>query len=126
MKQILWSCAGLLLALLALSGGFRLFYDFEYHKIRPLCGEWRSTLDDTRLEIDHRDDGFRIRIHRYDPRTGRESFERHPLKYASCIHYTTYGGARVDLFHTPGSDLLLVIPEGIFKRDLSNLQNNLP
>lgn len=44
MKQILWSCAGLLLALLALLGGFRLFYDFEYHKIRPLCGEWRSTL----------------------------------------------------------------------------------
>ena len=94
MKQILWSCVGLLLALLTLLGGFRLFYDFEYHKIRPLCGEWRSTLDDTRLEIDHRDDGFRIRIHRYDPRTGRESFERHPLKYASCIHYTTYGGVR--------------------------------
>lgn len=39
MKQILWSCVGLLLALLALLGGFRLFYDFEYHKIRPLCGE---------------------------------------------------------------------------------------
>lgn len=126
MKQILWSCTGLLLALLALLGGFRLFYDFEYHKIRPLCGEWRSTLNDTRLEIDHQDDGFWIRIHRYDPRTGRESFEMHPMKYASCIHYTTYGGARVDLFHTPGSDLLLVIPGGIFKRDLSNLQNDLP
>ena len=109
MKQILWSCVGLLLALLALLGGFRLFYDFEYHKIRPLCGEWRST-----------------RIHRYDTRTGRESFERHPLKYASCIHYEDYGRARVDLFHTPGSDLLLVIPGGIFKRDLSNLQNDLP
>lgn len=51
MKQILWSCAGLLLALLALLGGFRLFYDFEYHKIRPLCGEWRSTLDDTRSRL---------------------------------------------------------------------------
>lgn len=101
MKQILWSCAGLLLALLALLGGFRLFYDFEYHKIRPLCGEWRSTRNDTRLEINHTDDGFWIRIHRYDPRTGRESFEMHPLKYASCIHYTTYGGARVDLFHPP-------------------------
>ena len=126
MKQILWSCAGLLLALLALLGGFRLFYDFEYHKIRPLCGEWCSTLNDTRLEIVHQDDGFWIRIHRCDPRTGRESFEMHPMKYASCIHYTTYGGARVDLFHTPGSDLLLVIPGGIFKRDLSNLQNNLP
>lgn len=36
MKQILWSCAGLLLALLALLGGFRLFYDFEYHKIRRM------------------------------------------------------------------------------------------
>lgn len=62
MKHILWSCVRLLLALLALLGGFRLFYDFEYHKIRPLCGEWRSTLNDTRLEIDHRDDGFWIRI----------------------------------------------------------------
>ena len=50
----------------------------------------------------------------------------HPLKYASCIHYEDYGRARVDLFHTPGSDLLLVIPGGIFKRDLSNLQNDLP
>lgn len=50
----------------------------------------------------------------------------HPLKYASCIHYETYGGARIDLFHTPGSDLLLVIPGDIFKRDLSNLQNDLP
>lgn len=126
MKQILWSCVGLLLALLTLLGGFRFFNDSEYHKIRPLCGEWHSTRNDTRLEIDHRDDGFWIHIHRYDPRTGRESFEMHPLKYASCIHYTTYGGARVDLFHTPGSDLLLVIPGGIFKRDLSNLQNNLP
>ena len=56
MKQILWSCVGLLLALLALLGGYRLFYDFEYHKIGPLCGEWRSTRNDTRLEIDHRDD----------------------------------------------------------------------
>ena len=121
MKQILWSCAGLLLVLLALLGGFRLFYDFKYHKIRPLCGEWRSTLDNTRLEINHTDDGFWIRIHRCDPQTDRES-----LKYASCIHYEDYGRARVDLFHTPGSDLLLVIPGGIFKRDLSNLQNDLP
>ena len=29
MKQMLWSCVGLLLALLALLGGFRFFYDFE-------------------------------------------------------------------------------------------------
>lgn len=42
MKQILWSCVGLLLALLTLLGGFRFFYDSEYHKIRPLCGEWHS------------------------------------------------------------------------------------
>mgnify|MGYP000835722676 FL=1 len=49
MKQLLGICAGLLLALAAVLGAFYLFYDYEYHKIRPLCGEWHSTLDDLSL-----------------------------------------------------------------------------
>ena len=52
MKQLLWICAGILLTLAAVLGAFRLFYDYEYRKIRPLCGEWHSTLDDTRLVIE--------------------------------------------------------------------------
>ena len=52
MKQLLWICAGLLLTFTAVLGAFHLFYDYEYHKIRPLCGEWHSTLDDTRLVIE--------------------------------------------------------------------------
>ena len=39
MKQLLGICAGLLLALAAVLGAFLLFYDYEYHKIRPLCGD---------------------------------------------------------------------------------------
>ena len=40
-----WICAGILLTFTAVLGAFRLFYDYEYRKIRPLCGEWHSTLD---------------------------------------------------------------------------------
>ena len=52
MKQLLWICAGTLLTLAVVLGAFHLFYDYEYRKIRPLCGEWYSTLDDTRLVIE--------------------------------------------------------------------------
>ena len=38
MKQLLGICAGLLLTLAAVLGAFRLFYDYEYQKIGPLCG----------------------------------------------------------------------------------------
>ena len=44
MKQLLGICAGLLLTLAAVLGVFLLFYDYEYHKIRPLAnGIRRST-----------------------------------------------------------------------------------
>ena len=62
MKQLLWICAGLLLTFTAVLGAFHLFYDYEYHKIRPLCGEWHSTLDDTRLVIEPCSDKFRITL----------------------------------------------------------------
>ena len=38
MKQLLWICAGTLLTLAVVLGAFHLFYDYEYRKIRPLCG----------------------------------------------------------------------------------------
>ena len=98
MKQLLGICAGLLLALAAVLGAFYLFYDYEYRKIRPLCGEWHSTLDDTRLVIEP------------------------CLYYKDCVYYTTYGGRRVDLFYTPAADALLLVPGGTFKRT-SNLKD---
>ena len=110
MKPILWICAGILLTLAAVLGAFRLFYDYEYHKIRPLCGEWRSTRDDTRLVIAPCGDEFRITLMR------RGTSETHVLHYRNCIHYTTYGGRRVDLFYTPAADALLLVPGGAFKR----------
>ena len=60
MKQLLWICAGILLTFTAMLGAFHLFYDYEYHKIGPLCGAWHSTLDDTRLIIELCGDEFRI------------------------------------------------------------------
>lgn len=117
MKQLLWICAGILLTLAAVLGAFRLFYDYEYRKIRPLCGEWRSTLDDTRLVIAPCGDEFRITL------TRRGTSETHVLHYRNCVHYTTYGGRRVDLFYTPAADALLLVPGGTFKRT-SKLKDN--
>ena len=117
MKQLLGICAGLLLTLAAVLGVFLLFYDYEYHKIRPLCGEWHSTLDDTRLVIEPCGDKFRITI------TRRGTSETHLLHYKDCVYYTTYGGHRVDLFYTPTADTLLLVPGGAFKR-ISKPQDN--
>ena len=117
MKQLLGICVGLLLTLAAVLGAFRLFYDYEYRKIRPLCGEWHSTLDDTRLVIEPCGDKFRITI------TRRGTSETHLLHYKDCVYYTTYGGHRVDLFYTPTADTLLLVPGGAFKR-ISKPQDN--
>ena len=117
MKQLLGICAGLLLTLAAVLGVFLLFYDYEYRKIRPLCGEWHSTLDDTRLVIEPCGDKFRITI------TRRGTSETHLLHYKDCVYYTTYGGRRVDLFYTPTADTLLLVPGGAFKR-ISKPQDN--
>lgn len=117
MKQLLWICAGILLTLAAVLGAFRLFYDYEYRKIRPLCGEWHSTLDDTRLVIEPCGDKFRITI------TRRGTSETHALHYKDCVYYTAYGGCRVDLFYTPSADALLLVPGDAFKRT-SKLKNN--
>ncbi|WP_282197301.1 DUF3876 domain-containing protein [Alistipes finegoldii] len=110
MKPILWMCAGILLALAAVLGAFHLFYDSEYHKIRPLCGAWQSTLDDTQLAIEPCGDKFRITL------TRRGTSETHVLHYKDCVYYTAYGGRRVDLFYTPPADALLLVPGGAFKR----------
>ena len=110
MKPMLWICAGILLTLAAVLGAFRLFYDYEYHKIRPLYGEWHSTLDDTRLVIAPCGDEFRITL------TRRGTSETHVLHYRNCIHYMTYDGRRVDLFYTPSADALLLVPGDAFKR----------
>ena len=117
MKQLLWICAGILLTLAAVLGAFHLFYDYEYRKIRPLCGEWRSTLDDTRLVIAPCGDEFRITL------TRRGTSETHVLHYEDCIHYTTYGGRPGDLFYTPAADAMLLVPGGAFKRT-SKLKDN--
>lgn len=117
MKQLLGICAGLLLTLAAVLGAFRLFYDYEYRKIRPLCGEWHSTLDDTRLMIEPCRDKFRITI------TRRGTSETHLLHYKDCVYFTAYGGRRVDLFYTPSADALLLVPGSAFKR-ISKLKHN--
>ena len=117
MKQLLGIFVGLLLTLAAVLGAFHLFYDSEYHKIRPLCGAWHSTLDDTRLVIEPFGDKFRITI------TRRGTSETHALHYKDCVYYTAYGGCRVDLFYTPPADALLLMPGGAFKRT-SKLKNN--
>lgn len=112
-----WICAGILLTFTAVLGAFRLFYDYEYRKIRPLCGAWHSTLDDTRLVIEPCGDKFRITI------THRSTSETHLLYYKDCVYYTAYGGCRVDLFYTPPADALLLVPGDAFKRT-SKLKNN--
>ena len=85
MKQLLGICAGFLLALATVLGAFLLFYDYEYHKIGPLCGEWHSPLDDTRLVIEPCGDKFRITL------TRRGTSETHLLHYKDCVYYTAYG-----------------------------------
>ena len=110
MKQLLEICAGILLTLAAVLGAFHLFYDYEYHKIDPLCGAWHSTLDDTRLVIEPCGDEFRITL------TRRGTSETHALHYKDCVYYTAYGGCRIDLFYTPPADALLLVPGGAFKR----------
>ena len=116
MKQLLGICAGFLLALATVLGAFLLFYDYEYHKIGPLCGEWHSPLDDTRLVIEPCGDKFRITL------TRRGTSETHLLHYKDCVYYTAYGGRRVDLFYTPPADALLLVPGGAFKR-ISDLKD---
>ncbi len=118
MKQLLGICAGFLLALATVLGAFLLFYDYEYHKIGPLCGEWHSPLDDTRLVIEPCGDKFRITI------TRRGTSETHALHYKDCVYYTAYGGRRVDLFYTPPADALLLVPGGAFKRTLKLKDDN--
>ena len=81
-----------------------------------MCGEWRSTLDDTRLVIAPCGDEFRITLMHCGAGTGRSTSETHVLHYRNCVHYTTYGGRRVDLFYTPAADALLLVPGGAFKR----------
>lgn len=76
-------------------GAFHLFYDYEYHKIRPLCGEWHSTLDDTRLVIEPCSDKFRITL------THRGTSETHLLHYKVCVYYTAYDGRRSISFTRP-------------------------
>lgn len=117
MKQLLGICVGLLLTLAAVLGAFHLFYDSEYHKIRPLCGTWHSTLDDTQLVIEPCGDKFRITI------TRRSTSETHVLHYKDCVYYTAYSGCRVDLFYTPSADALLLVPGDAFKR-ISKPQDN--
>ena len=112
-----WICAGILLTFTAMLGAFHLLYDYEYHKIDPLCGAWHSTLDDTRLVIEPCDEKFRITI------TRRGTSETHLLYYKDCVYFTTYGGRRVDLIYTPSADALLLVPGGAFKRT-SKLQDN--
>ena len=116
MKPILWICAGILLTLATVLGAFHLFYDYEYHKIRPLCGAWHSTLDDTRLAIAPCGEKFRITL------TRRGTSETHLLHYKVCVYYTAYGGRRIDLFYTPSADALLLVPGGAFQRT-SNLKD---
>ena len=123
MKQLLWICAGILLTLAAVLGAFRLFYDYEYRKIRPLCGEWHSTLDDTRLVIEPCGDEFRIILTHCGAGTGRSTSETHVLHYKDCVYYTAYGGRRVDLFYTPTADTLLLVPGGAFKRTSKSQDN---
>lgn len=108
MKQLLWICAGILLTFTAMLGAFHLFYDYEYHKIGPLCGAWHSTLDDTRLIIELCGDEFRIILTHCGAGTGRSTSETHVLHYKDCVYYTAYGGRRVDLFYTPSADALLL------------------
>lgn len=116
MKQLLWICAGILLTFTAVLGAFHLFYNYEYHKIGPLCGTWHSTLDDTRLVIEPRGEKFRITL------TRRGTSDTRALYYKDCVYYTAYGGCRVDLFYTPPADALLLVPGGVFKR-ISNLKD---
>lgn len=122
MKQLLWICAGILLALVAVLGAFHLFYDYEYHKIDPLCGAWQSTLDNTQLTIEPCGEKFRITLTRHGAGMGRSTSETHLLHYKDCVYYTAYGGRRVDLFYTPSADTLLLVPGGAFKR-ISNLKD---
>ena len=123
MKQLLWICAGILLTFTAVLGAFRLFYDYEYRKIRPLCGAWHSTLDDSRLVIEPCGDEFRIILTHCGAGTGRSTSETHVLHYKDCVYYTDFGGRRVDLFYTPSADELLLVPGGAFKRT-SKSQNH--
>ena len=123
MKPILWICAGLLLTLATVLGAFHLFYNYEYHKIRPLCGAWHSTLDDTRLVIEPCGEKFRITLIRYDTSERLSRTERHNLHYKDCVYYMAYGGRRVDLFYTPSADALLLVPGSAFKRT-SKLKHN--
>ena len=92
MKQLLWICAGILLTFTAVLGAFHLFYNYEYHKIGPLCGTWHSTLDDTRLVIEPRGEKFRITL------TRRGTSDTRALYYKDCVYYTAYGS----LLHAPG------------------------
>lgn len=124
MKQLLGICAGLLLTLTAVLGAFHLFYDYEYHKIRPLCGEWHSTLDDTRLKIELIGDMFFLTLTRYDAERERDRSEIHIMRYKECIYYTAYDGRRVDLFYTPPADALLLVPGGAFRRTLKLKDDN--
>ena len=122
MKQLLWICAGLLLTLAAVLGAFHLLYDYENHKIDPLCGTWHSTLDDTRLVIEPCGEIFRITLIHYDTVKRLSRTERHDLHYKDCVYYTAYGGRRIDLFYTPSADALLLVPGGAYKR-ISNLKD---
>ena len=90
MKQLLWICAGILLTFTAMLGAFHLFYDYEYHKIRPLCGEWHSTLDDTRLKIELIGDTFFLTLIRYDAERERDRSEIHIMRYKECIYCLLY------------------------------------
>ena len=123
MKQLLRICAGILLALTAGLGAFLFFYDYEYHKIRPLCGEWHSTLDDTRLKIELIGDTFLLTLTRDDAEREHDRSEIHIMRYKECIYYTAYDGRRVDLFYTPPADALLLVPGGAFKRILKYKNN---
>ena len=96
MKQLLWICAGILLTFTAVLGAFHLFYDYEYRKIRPLCGAWHSTLDDTRLVIEPRGEKFRITL------TRRGTSDTRALYYGLRLLYGLRRMPGRSLLHAPG------------------------
>lgn len=113
MKQLLLITAGVILFLALPLIVWRLTSDPLERHVAPVVGTWLSSFDKcTTLYIYIDEAGGCIALKRCAARRS----STYPLRFENCLHYLETDGKRIDLFYAPASDVLLLMPGGVFQR----------
>lgn len=92
---------------------WRLTSDPLERHVAPLVGTWLSSFDKcTTLNIYIDEAGGCITVKRCAARRSNT----YRLCFENCLHYLEADCKRIDLFYAPASDVLLLMPGGVFQR----------